>query len=74
MLSAALGPRRAIVIDGAVFALLHFVYGNASPDNFVGGYVLAWAYLRSGTIVVPLVLHAAGNLAAMGICMLANTL
>jgi uncharacterized protein len=59
---ALTGPRIAIAISGAIFAALHFVYGNPSPDNFIGGFVLSWAYLRSGTILVPIALHALGNL------------
>lgn len=52
----------AIIVSGLVFAWLHFVYGNPGPDNFVAGYVLAWAFLRSGSLAVPIVLHALGNL------------
>lgn len=55
------GPTAAILLSGATFAGLHFVYGNPSPDNFLAGYVLAWAYLKSGSIVVPIVLHSLGN-------------
>jgi uncharacterized protein len=59
--TAILGPTGAILLSGAVFAGLHFVYGNPGPDNFVAGYILAWAYLKSGSIVVPIALHALGN-------------
>lgn len=55
-------PAGAVFLSGAVFASLHFVYGNPGPDNFVAGFVLAWAYLKSGTFLVPLGLHALGNL------------
>lgn len=59
---AALGWRWcAVVASGAVFAYLHFVYGNAGPDNFIGGYLFAWMYLRSGSILVPLAFHALAN-------------
>jgi membrane protease YdiL (CAAX protease family) len=58
----AVAPRwLAVVASGALFAYLHFLYGNAGPDNFVGGYFFAWMYLKSGSIVVPIVFHAAGN-------------
>ncbi len=60
--TAALGARWAIAASGAAFGLLHVVYGNPSPENLVGGFLLAWAYLRSGSIYVPLALHAGGNL------------
>ena len=40
-------------------------YGNPSPENLVGGFFLAWAYLKSDSIIVPVVLHGLGNLAAL---------
>ena len=61
-LCAAAGPRLTIVASGGLFAYLHFHYGNPGPDNFVAGYILGWAYLRSGSLVVPIALHALGNL------------
>jgi membrane protease YdiL (CAAX protease family) len=60
-LVSAVGPRWAIVIDGAGLAALHFVYGMAAPDNFVGGYFFAWVFLRSGSIALPLALHIGAN-------------
>ncbi len=56
------GPRIAIAASGIVFAALHVLYGNAGPDNVIAGFVLAWAYLRSGTLLVPIALHSLGNL------------
>ena len=44
-----------------LFGLLHVVYGNPGPDNLVAGFFLAWSFLKSGTIVVPVVLHSLGN-------------
>lgn len=55
------GDRWAIVASGVSFALLHVLYGNPSPENLLGGFVLAWAFLRSGSLWVPLLLHAGGN-------------
>jgi len=72
-LVALLGCRWAIVISGAVFAALHFAYGNPAPDNFVAGYLLAWAYLKSGSIVIPIAWHALGNACAYGLMLLANS-
>ncbi len=62
---ALAGPRWAIVTSGILFAELHWIYGNPSPENQVGGFLLAWAYLRSGTLAVPILFHAVGNLAAL---------
>lgn len=55
------GPIPTIVVSGSVFGLLHFLYGNPGPDNFIAGYILGWAYLHSGTLLLPIVLHALGN-------------
>ncbi|MEX0726592.1 MAG: CPBP family intramembrane glutamic endopeptidase [Planctomycetaceae bacterium] len=60
-----LGPRKTIVVSGIVFAMLHVIGGNASPENLVGGFFLAWAYLKSDSIVVPVALHSLGNLFAL---------
>jgi membrane protease YdiL (CAAX protease family) len=58
--------RIAIIGSGLLFAGLHFIYGNPSPENFLGGYFLAWSYLKSGTILVPIAFHAGGNGIALG--------
>jgi uncharacterized protein len=63
-LAARWGPTAAIVVSGTVFAGLHLLYGNPSPENLLGGFFLAWAFLKSGTLVVPIALHALGNLFA----------
>lgn len=60
-----LGPWKTIVVSGLVFAAVHVVGGNASPENLVGGFFLAWAYLKSDSIVVPVALHSLGNLFAL---------
>jgi membrane protease YdiL (CAAX protease family) len=61
----ALGAWGAVLLSGALFAALHFVYGNPSPENQVGGFLLAWGFLRGGTALLPVGLHAAGNLCAL---------
>jgi membrane protease YdiL (CAAX protease family) len=61
-LTALTGPYRAIAVSGLAFGLLHFLYRNPSPENLLGGVFLAWVYLRSSSIVVPVALHAVGNL------------
>jgi membrane protease YdiL (CAAX protease family) len=58
---AGLGTRPIIAISGLTFGGLHMAYGNAAPDNLLAGFLLAWAYLRSGTAWVPIALHALGN-------------
>ncbi|MDZ4684990.1 MAG: type II CAAX endopeptidase family protein [Planctomycetaceae bacterium] len=64
-ITAAIGPRTAIVVSGFVFGALHVVYGNPSPENLVGGFFLAWAYLKSQSLLMPVLLHSLGNLCAL---------
>ncbi len=59
--TVAFGPLFAILLSGFAFAGLHFIYGNPGPDNFLAGYVLAWSYLKSGSLMVPVVMHSLGN-------------
>jgi membrane protease YdiL (CAAX protease family) len=60
-----LGPWKTIAVSGVAFGGLHVAYGNPSPENLVGGFFLAWAYLKSESIVVPVLLHGLGNLVAL---------
>ncbi|HTO06298.1 MAG TPA: CPBP family intramembrane glutamic endopeptidase [Myxococcota bacterium] len=60
-LAGRLSPGANIALSGAVFALAHVVLGGIGPDSLLGGFFLAWAFLRSGTIVVPVAMHAIGN-------------
>jgi len=61
-LVALSGCWRTIAISGILFGALHVAYGNPSPENLVGGFFLAWAYLKSDSILIPFILHAGGNL------------
>ena len=63
--SVVLGPKAAIATSGIVFAGLHVLYGNPSPDNMIAGFILGWAFVKSGTIMVPIVLHSLGNLCVL---------
>lgn len=64
-LTALLGPWRTVIISGVLFGLLHVASGNPSPENLVGGLFLAWAYLKSESIAVPVLLHSLGNMVAL---------
>jgi len=55
------GTKTSILISGILFALLHFFYGNLAFDNFIAGYLLAWSFLKSKSILIPIFLHALGN-------------
>lgn len=58
-------PWVAILLSGFLFAALHVVYGNPGVDNVLAGFLLGWAYLKSGSLLVPIGLHAAGNFCAL---------
>jgi membrane protease YdiL (CAAX protease family) len=60
-LAAVVGARWTIFLASVIFAGLHFAYGNPGPDNFIAGFFLAWAYLKSGSAVLPIALHSLGN-------------
>lgn len=73
-LSSAVGSRATILVSGFVFAALHFVYHNPGPDNAVAGFVLAWAYLKSETVAIPVLMHGFGNLVVIGVQLAAAAL
>lgn len=60
-----LGTRSRILLSGTLFAAMHWIYGNPSPENQLGGFFLAYAFVRSNTIAVPIALHASGNALAL---------
>jgi uncharacterized protein len=60
-----LGERGTIAASGIAFGALHVLYGNPGPDNLIAGFFLAWAYLKGGTILVPIALHSLGNTVAL---------
>ena len=61
-----LGEWGTILAGGFLFSLLHVLHGNPGPDNQIAGFMLGWAYIKSKTILVPLAMHAGGNLMALG--------
>lgn len=61
------GWRSAIIWNGILFAFYHFLYGNPSPENFLGGFLLAWIFYKSRSIVIPCLFHTAGNLFVAGL-------
>jgi membrane protease YdiL (CAAX protease family) len=59
------GGRLALLGSGVIFAVLHLIYGRpavAMPHYFLSGVVLAWSFLRSRSLLPPLLLHSIGNL------------
>jgi membrane protease YdiL (CAAX protease family) len=64
-MTARFGEKAAIAISGITFAAVHVLGGNPGPDNQLAGFILAWAFLKSGSLAVPLALHSLGNLCAL---------
>jgi membrane protease YdiL (CAAX protease family) len=61
-----LRPAAVIAASGLLFGLAHVLAGVASTNHFLVGFFLAWAYLKSGSVVVPIALHGLGNLWVVG--------
>lgn len=61
----SLFPNRnlAILANGAAFALAHLFYANpvAIGLTFLGGMVMGWAYLRTGSFLTACILHTIGG-------------
>jgi uncharacterized protein len=70
----AIGRTPTIVLSGVVFALLHVVYDNPGPDNAIAGFILGWAFLASRTLLIPVLMHAGGNLLVLLIQLMAFAL
>jgi membrane protease YdiL (CAAX protease family) len=51
-----------VIISGVVFASAHYFAGVATADNLIGGFFLAWLFVKSETILVPIALHSISNL------------
>jgi membrane protease YdiL (CAAX protease family) len=58
----AIGRTPTVVLSGTIFAFLHYIYGNPGPDNAVAGFILAWAFIASESLLIPILMHAGGNL------------
>lgn len=57
----ALAPQAAMVCSGAFFALAHFNAVTFVPLCFIGT-AFAWAYYRTGRLLVPILIHFLFNL------------
>ena len=56
-LLSQLGPRAAIWLSSIIFAILHLHYGIQTIMIVYDGLILAWARYRTGSILVPVLLH-----------------
>jgi len=60
--AARFTPWLVVALSGTLFAGLHVLYGNPALTNLLAGYLLAWVYLASGSLLMPILWHSAGNL------------
>ena len=63
-LVSAIGGLRGALVSSVIFSVAHLNVGTLVPI-FVMGMLLAWLYLRTGSIWPPFVAHAAQNLIAL---------
>lgn len=63
-LRIAVGPRWAIFLNGILFWIYHWVgHGQITGLNHLaGGWLFAWSWQRTNSLVAPTLLHAVGNL------------
>ncbi len=61
----AIGPKWAIFWNGILFWIYHWVgHGQITGLNHLaGGWLFAWSWQRTNSLVAPTLLHALGNLA-----------
>ncbi|HVR74791.1 MAG TPA: CPBP family glutamic-type intramembrane protease [Planctomycetota bacterium] len=62
-LRQGMGPFLAVALAGPIFWVLHWLdRGGVSPPNhLLAGWILAWAFERTGSLLTPTLLHALGN-------------
>lgn len=65
--------RGAIFFSAALFALMHANF-NQIPVAFCMGLILGWFAYSTGSIVVPIILHACNNLLSVGYSLLSGVL
>ena len=63
----------AIFFSAALFALMHANF-NQIPVAFAMGLILGWFAYSTGSIVVPIILHACNNLLSVGYSLLNGVL
>ena len=63
-LSETLGPKRAIVLSAACFALIHPTLSALLPI-FLLGLLLGWAFLRTKTLAAPIAIHFINNVSSV---------
>lgn len=61
-LRAVMSPQAAVVLSSLMFGLAHVGVPLSIPILCVVGMVLAWARVASGSLILPMVMHALHNL------------
>lgn len=51
-----------VLTSGLAFVAAHCVSGTLGPENVAAGFVLAWVYLRTRSVLLVVALHSGGNL------------
>ena len=66
------GMMMAIVLSTLVFVSAHMTFPQIPFNQAVGGIVFALAYEVKGNLMVPITIHAAGNLAIFSISLISG--
>ena len=68
-LEKALSGGLSVFVSGFIFWALHWVdRGEITPwSHLLAGWILAWAALRTRSLLAPTLLHALGNLLVLGL-------
>ncbi len=59
------GKWAGICLSALMFAILHLVCGNLSWQNTLAGVILAWGFLESQCLLIPILWHIGGNLGVL---------
>jgi len=67
LLNKHTGVVTAILVSAALFSIGHLIFKKADfmlVGHFMAGIAFGYAYLKSGTLLVPILMHFVGNLSA----------
>jgi len=62
------GAVAAVVLSTVIFVLAHPIFPGIPLPQVVGGVVFAVAYEVEGSLMVPITIHALGNMAIFLLC------
>ena len=67
LLAADMSERRAILFSAFLFAAIHFSLVGL-PSRFVFGVLVAWMFVRTGSLLPGMLMHAVNNAIVVALC------